>query len=527
MKRINIYLSIAVLLLLSGCAKVPTGGSGLPLSFSATVEGETKASMQSADLSKFSLKIMTEDPDYNSYTVVTKATDGSWQPDQALFWRDEKFEVSYHAVIFGDTTVPNDDFDTTDGMQCQLPIDQRTQAKLNAADLLYSSGSANFEDTDNGRIAISFHHMLTKVNFEITLGEQFYDRGVSRGTENPVANVVLDGSYQKFRFWIMGGRIASIDKSYAGEGIQAFPAAWQPATADAKTATAVFEAILVPNVDNDDVHKKTIPYAPGQLHLLLLIGDEAYEWTNNADVLLEPGKTVTLPVSITAPAPLQQIAGHDYVEMGDGLKWATCNVGAQQPWDCGDYFAWGEVEPYYLPGHSQMDGYWRDGLIGYNSASYRYCILDNVEYRYTKYCADPQYGYNGYWDSLTCLQPIDDAATQHWGASWRMPTIPEWENLLNSKYFEWTWVEDYQGSGVNGSVVTSRISGYEGNNIFIPAAGFWYSDSFSELGNSGAYWGAYYFTGHIDNASCLSLTNASYMNSIPRYYGCSVRPVSD
>ena len=522
MKRINIYLSIAVLLLLSGCAKVPTGGSGLPLSFSASVEGETKASMQSADLSKSSLKIMTEDPDYNSYTVVTKATDGSWQPDRALFWRDEKFEVSYHAVIFGDTTVPNDDFDTTDGMQCQLPIDQRTQAKLNAADLLYSSGSANFEDTDNGRIAISFRHMLTKVNIKITLGEQFYDRGVSRRTENPVASVLLDGSYQKFRFWIMGGRIASIDKSYAGEGIQAFPAAWQPATADAKTATAVFEAILVPNVDNDDVHKKTIPYAPGQLHLLLLIGDEAYEWTNNADVLLEPGKTVTLPVSITAPAPLQQIAGHDYVEMGDGLKWATCNVGAQQPWDCGDYFAWGEVEPYYLPGYSQMDGYWRDGKgAGYDSASYRYR-------GFTKYCPDPQYGYDGYWDSLTSLQPIDDAATQHWGASWRMPTIPEWEKLENSNYFEWTWVEDYQGTGVNGCVVTSRISGYEGNNIFIPAAGFWKMVSFSELGNYGAYWTSNFFIDNPDHAPYLSLSAyGNIIGSYQRYYGFSVRPVSD
>lgn len=38
---------------------------------------------------------------------------------------------------------------------------------------------------------------------------------------------------------------------------------------------------------------------------------------------------------------------HDYVEMGDGLKWATCNVGATKPEELGDYYAWGEVETYY------------------------------------------------------------------------------------------------------------------------------------------------------------------------------------
>ena len=34
---------------------------------------------------------------------------------------------------------------------------------------------------------------------------------------------------------------------------------------------------------------------------------------------------------------------HPYVNMGDGLLWATCNVGADNPWDTGGYFAWGET----------------------------------------------------------------------------------------------------------------------------------------------------------------------------------------
>ena len=36
--------------------------------------------------------------------------------------------------------------------------------------------------------------------------------------------------------------------------------------------------------------------------------------------------------------------GHEWVDLGLSVKWATCNVGAIQPEEFGDYFAWGEVE---------------------------------------------------------------------------------------------------------------------------------------------------------------------------------------
>ena len=38
---------------------------------------------------------------------------------------------------------------------------------------------------------------------------------------------------------------------------------------------------------------------------------------------------------------------HECIDLGlpSGLKWATCNVGANFPEECGDYFAWGEIKP--------------------------------------------------------------------------------------------------------------------------------------------------------------------------------------
>ena len=37
------------------------------------------------------------------------------------------------------------------------------------------------------------------------------------------------------------------------------------------------------------------------------------------------------------------INGHEYVDLGLSVKWATCNVGASSPSDYGDYYAWGET----------------------------------------------------------------------------------------------------------------------------------------------------------------------------------------
>ena len=37
------------------------------------------------------------------------------------------------------------------------------------------------------------------------------------------------------------------------------------------------------------------------------------------------------------------ILGHDFVDLGLSVKWATCNIGAKDPTEYGDYFAWGET----------------------------------------------------------------------------------------------------------------------------------------------------------------------------------------
>ena len=189
--------------------------------------------------------------------------------------------------------------------------------------------------------------------------------------------------------------------------------------------------------------------------------------------------------------------GHEYVDLGLSVKWATCNVGANSPEEYGDYFAWGETQPKST----------------YNWSTYKWC---NGSYdTHTKYCTISSYGSV---DNKTQLELSDDAARANWGGSWRMPTDAELTELLE----QCTWTSTTQ-NGVNGYKVTSKSNG---NSIFLPAAGIRRDSSLiNALG--GDYWSSSLRTGYPDGAYYLHFYYPSYVDcySDLRYFGRSVRPV--
>ena len=139
--------------------------------------------------------------------------------------------------------------------------------------------------------------------------------------------------------------------------------------------------------------------------------------------------------------------GHECVEMGDGLKWATCNIGADKPHDSGSYFAWGEIA-------TKSDYSW--GTYDPN--------LGTSKSNLTKYNST---------DGKTTLEAADDVATQVWGSGWRIPTEAECDVLRDDSKFKMEWKEFYNGETTSGVLITSKISGYEGNQIFLPTSGYY------------------------------------------------------
>lgn len=138
------------------------------------------------------------------------------------------------------------------------------------------------------------------------------------------------------------------------------------------------------------------------------------------------------------------------IDLGLSVKWAKCNLGATSPAQFGNYYSWGETEPY-------------DYLREYNGPG-----SDN--------------------GGKSVLDAKDDAASVLLGGTWRIPTAEEWTELANNCDFVWTSI-----NGVYGYNITSKKTGYESASIFIPAAGFWSYNTFYPASTiyDGDYYGDY------------------------------------
>ena len=230
-------------------------------------------------------------------------------------------------------------------------------------------------------------------------------------------------------------------------------------------------------------------------------------WTvNGEEVSTKNPYTATVTANTEYKANFKALKGvensHEWIDLGlpSGIKWATCNVGADTPEGYGDYFAWGETEP----------------KTTYNWSTYIYC---NGSYdTMTKYCTKLSYGIV---DNKTTLELVDDAAHVNWGGNWRMPTRDEYAELCDTSNCTWTWTTQ---NGVNGYKVTSKKNG---NSIFLPAAGLRDDDYLNNVGSSG-----YYLSSSLrsvcSNADFVKFSSSSVdWGATSRYYGRSVRAVCE
>ena len=208
---------------------------------------------------------------------------------------------------------------------------------------------------------------------------------------------------------------------------------------------------------------------------------------------------------------LQKGESHTFVDLGltSGNLWATTNLGANSPEEYGDYFAWGETEPYYS---SLNPLAWKDGKEnGYTLANY------------TKLSDGAGFSKYNNIDGKNTLEPIDDAAAANWGYDWSTPTEADYQELINN--CTWLWKNNYNSTNVNGYLVTSNNNG---NQIFLPAAGGYDGNGNGNIGTNGFYWTASVYGIYFDSANDLNFgkTYSPYVNySYYRYMGFPVRPV--
>lgn len=191
---------------------------------------------------------------------------------------------------------------------------------------------------------------------------------------------------------------------------------------------------------------------------------------------------------------------HEYVDLGlpSGTLWATCNVGATKPEECGRYFAWGDTIGYAKD--ESHNFYWPD---------YKWC--KGTPTTMTKYCTSSGYGTV---DKKTVLDPEDDAATANWGKDWCMPTKAQQDELRSKCTWTWTTV-----NGVNGY----KVVGSNGNSIFLPTAGYSLRTSLIYEDSYGYYWSRELYASRSDYA--YYLTFFSDFIGWGNYYRCNGQSV--
>ena len=197
---------------------------------------------------------------------------------------------------------------------------------------------------------------------------------------------------------------------------------------------------------------------------------------------------------------INQTSEHEYVDLGLSVCWATCNIGASNPFELGKMLSWGELAD--KPSYRYWDYYkWYsgNGFSKYNSLS--------------------GYGNDGFVDEKTILEPYDDVAHVLWGDDWRMPTRAEFDELINNC----TW-ELIAFGNVSGYYITSCVPGYTDRSIFLPAAGGNWGES-RGISSDGFYWSS-------EASDCPSKSwnlnfgiNKYSIGDEARKTGQSVRPV--
>lgn len=197
----------------------------------------------------------------------------------------------------------------------------------------------------------------------------------------------------------------------------------------------------------------------------------------------------------------EQSASQKYVDLGlpSGTKWATCNIGANSPKECGDYYAWGVTT--------------KKNYFGWGN--YKWSKGDICDLEFTKYCTDKRHGTR---DFKSTLDPEDDVARVQLGENWRMPTPDEIRELFRECNWQLT---DWDG------VMGYNVKGPNGNSIFLPFAGLSEDGGIVRRNDAGYYWSNSLYKRDAEKANNLFMTT-TYINEDGdewRCYGLSVRPV--
>lgn len=176
------------------------------------------------------------------------------------------------------------------------------------------------------------------------------------------------------------------------------------------------------------------------------------------------------------------------VDLGLSVKWRSKNVGAKEPQNTGLFFSFGDVV-----GQEYKEGSWFGE--GFSSdASFEL-------------------------DANNCLKPQYDAARVILGGKWRMPTVEDFEELVdfNNNDLRCAYVESFGYYNISGHIIVAR----NGNFVFFPCSGRGKDDSLERVGRQGYFWSNKLETCLRMYETCMDIMEFN------GYLGFNIRPVCE
>lgn len=168
------------------------------------------------------------------------------------------------------------------------------------------------------------------------------------------------------------------------------------------------------------------------------------------------------------------------IDLGLSVKWSNINLGSTGIYDYGELYRWGVTK---------TDSIKSEPPVNYNISG-------------TKY----------------------DIAQEQWKGDWRLPTKNEIKELIEE--CEWEWIQ-------RGNISGALVKGKNGNQIFLPASGYYWFGGISERNNR-----CVYFSGESDSPSYMGQVTTEWIRALVceyngsrytngyRYYSkVSIRPV--
>ena len=406
-------------------------------------------------------------------------------------------------------------YPATAGETFTVAADQTSDANYKGSDLMFASVTNQAKQA--APVNLAFSHKMAKLNVNIIPGA-----GVTSITSVSILNVKPTVSFNQATGAVGEATGTATSIAVSNNGAALIPA---------QTITGGLLSI----VTDKGTATYSVPagkaFAAGQLYTLnITVNLRAVGTTTTITGWTSEGTVNVNPV-VNAPA------GVVAVDMGNGLKWANMNVGARSETDYGDYFAWGATTPFYIDHDAygnEITVHWIDGKTAYDWANYPFMQSGKSDWKYiTKYTfADGKTSciwYDGdtfIGDGKTSFADygyVDDVARQNWGGNWRTPTDAEWTWLRNN--CDWTWKTTADGYAHNGMLVTSNVNG---NQIFLPAAGFRENTNLYSDGSLGNYWSSSLSEDFSYNAKYAYFNSGGADRRIDsRIFGQPIRPVME